>query len=117
MRRAAIVAPLRTAVGKYLGSLAKIPAGDLGAIVIKALLDRTKIDPLRIDDVVFAQGYANGEAPCVARWSALAAGLPVEIPGVQLDRRCGSGLQAALTRPCASRPGLRTSSSLAAWRA
>jgi acetyl-CoA C-acetyltransferase len=59
-------------------------------------VERTKIDPMRIDDVVFAQGYANGEAPCVARYSLLAAGLPIEIPGVQLDRRCGSGLQAVI---------------------
>ena len=96
MRRAAIVAPIRTAVGKYLGSLASIQAGDLGAIVIKALVERTGIDPERIDDVVFSQGYGNGEAPCIGRWSALAAGLPESIPGVQLDRRCGSGLQAVI---------------------
>ena len=64
MRRAAIIAPIRTPVGKYLGSLASIPAGDLGAIVIKALIERTGIDPERIDDVVFSQGYGNGEAPC-----------------------------------------------------
>jgi acetyl-CoA C-acetyltransferase len=96
MRRAAIVSPIRTAVGKYLGSLAKVPAGELGAIVIKDLLERTRLDPNRIDDVVFAQGYANGEAPCVARWSALAAGLPITVPGYQLDRRCGSGLQAVI---------------------
>ncbi|MGE4322448.1 MAG: acetyl-CoA C-acetyltransferase [Sphingobium sp.] len=96
MRRAAIVAPIRTAVGKYLGSLSAIPAGELGAIVIRALLERTKIDPERIDDVVFAQGYGNGEAPAIGRWSALAAGLPVSVPGFQLDRRCGSGLQAVI---------------------
>ena len=96
MRRAAIVAPIRTAVGKYLGSLAPIQAGDLGAIVIRALIDRTGIDPERVDDVVFSQGYGNGEAPCIGRWSALAAGLPESIPGVQLDRRCGSGLQAVI---------------------
>ncbi|WP_336962642.1 acetyl-CoA C-acetyltransferase [Sphingobium aquiterrae] len=96
MRRAAIVAPIRTAVGKFGGSLASIAAGDLGAVVIKALVERTKIDPERIDDVVFAQGYGNGEAPCIGRWSALAAGLPESIPGVQLDRRCGSGLQAVI---------------------
>ena len=91
MRRAAIVSPLRTAVGKYLGSLSDIPAGELGAIVLRALLERTKIDPERIDDVVFAQGYGNGEAPAIGRWSALAAGLPVSVPGYELDRRCGSG--------------------------
>jgi len=96
MRRAAIVAPIRTAVGKYLGSLAPIQAGDLGAIVIRALIDRTGINPARVDDVVFSQGYGNGEAPCIGRWSALAAGLPESIPGVQLDRRCGSGLQAVI---------------------
>lgn len=96
MRRAAIVAPIRTAVGKFMGSLAGVQAGDLGAIVIRALVDRTGIDPERIDDVVFAQGYGNGEAPCIGRWSALAAGLPESIPGVQLDRRCGSGLQAVI---------------------
>jgi acetyl-CoA C-acetyltransferase len=96
MRRAAIVAPIRTPVGKFGGSLASITAGDLGGIIIKALVERTKIDPERIDDVVFSQGYGNGEAPCIGRWSALAAGLPESVPGVQLDRRCGSGLQAVI---------------------
>jgi acetyl-CoA C-acetyltransferase len=96
MRRAAIVAPIRTAVGKYGGSLKSMSAGDLGAVILKALVERTKIDPERIEDVVFSQGYGNGEAPCIGRWSALAAGLPESIPGVQLDRRCGSGLQAVI---------------------
>jgi acetyl-CoA C-acetyltransferase len=96
LRRAAIVSPIRTAVGKYLGALASIQAGDLGALILKALVERTKLDPMRIDDVVFAQGYGSGEAPCIARWSALAAGLPIEVPGYQLDRRCGSGLQAVI---------------------
>lgn len=96
MRRAAIVSPIRTAVGKFLGGLSSIPAGELGAVVLKELMARTKIDPERIDDVVFAQGYASGEAPCIARWSLLAADLPVTVPGYQLDRRCGSGLQAII---------------------
>ncbi len=96
LRRAAIVSPLRTPVGKFLGSLASVSAGDLGAVIIRALVDRTGIDPSHIDDVVFAQGYGNGEAPCIARWSLLAAGLPVSVPGYQLDRRCGSGLQAII---------------------
>ena len=94
MRRAAIVTPIRTAVGKFQGGLASMTAGDLGAVILRALVDRTKIDPERIDDVIFAQGYGNGEAPCIARWSALAADLPISVPGYQLDRRCGSGLQA-----------------------
>lgn len=96
MRRAAIVSPIRTAVGKFQGSLASMQAGDLGAVIIRALVERTKIDAERIDDVVFAQGYGNGEAPCIARWSALAADLPIRVPGYQLDRRCGSGLQSVI---------------------
>jgi len=96
MRKAAIVSPVRTPVGKFLGALAPLPAGEIAAIVIRGLVERTGIDPERIDDVIFAQAYANGEAPCVARWAALAAGLPVTIPGYQLDRRCGSGLQSVI---------------------
>ena len=96
MKRAAIVSPIRTGVGKYLGALSDMTAGELGAVVLKALVERTGIDPGKIDDVIFAQGYASGEAPCIARYSALAAGLPIEIPGYQLDRRCGSGLQAVI---------------------
>ncbi len=96
MRRAAIVSPLRTAVGKFQGALSSMSAGDLGAVILSALVDRTKLDPERIDDVVFAQGYGNGEAPCIARWSLLRAGLPLSVPGYQLDRRCGSGLQAVV---------------------
>jgi acetyl-CoA C-acetyltransferase len=94
LRRVAIVAPIRTAVGKFGGALSSLTAGQLGAVTLKALMKRTKIDPSRVDDVVFAQGYGNGEAPCIAHWSWLAAGLPLEVPGYQLDRRCGSGLQA-----------------------
>ena len=96
LRRAAIVSPIRTAVGKFQGALSSIQAGDLGAVVLKELVKRTKIDPEKIDDVIYAQGYGNGEAPCIARWSALAADLPITVPGYQLDRRCGSGLQAVI---------------------
>ncbi|MFN3515472.1 MAG: acetyl-CoA C-acetyltransferase [Phenylobacterium sp.] len=96
MRRAAIVSPIRTPVGKFLGSLSSLTAGELGAVILRELVARTKIDPEKIDDVIFAQGYASGEAPCVARWSALAADLPISVPGYQLDRRCGSGLQAVV---------------------
>jgi len=94
MRRAAIVKPVRTAVGKYLGSLQTLNAEDLGAIVIRELVSRSGIDPERIEEVVFAQGYPSGEAPCIGRWAALAADLPLHVSGTQIDRRCGSGLQA-----------------------
>lgn len=96
-RRVAIVDPVRTPVGKFLGSLAPLEAGALGAVIIKALVERTGVDPSRVDDVVFSQGYGSGEAPAIGRWSWLAAGYPIEVPGMQLDRRCGSGLQAVAT--------------------
>jgi acetyl-CoA C-acetyltransferase len=97
MRRAAIVAPVRTPVGKFQGALASVPVEKLAALVVKETIARAKIDPAWIDDVVFAQSYANGETPCVGRWAGLEAGLPVEVPGMQLDRRCGGGLQAIAT--------------------
>lgn len=96
LRRAAIVSPIRTAVGKSGGSLAPLTAGALGAVILEALMERTAIDPTRVDDVIFAQGYGNGEAPAIGHWSWLAAGLPLEVPGYQVDRRCGSGLQAVI---------------------
>jgi acetyl-CoA C-acetyltransferase len=96
-RRAAIVAPVRTPVGKYLGALKDIPAETLAAHVVRETVRRSGIDPAVIEDVVFAQSYANSEAPCIGRWAALAADLPIEVPGMQLDRRCGGGLQALTT--------------------
>jgi acetyl-CoA C-acetyltransferase len=97
MRRAAIVAPVRTPVGTFGGSLRNVPVESLTNVVIQAVLQRTQIDPSRIDDVVFAQSYANSETPCIGRWAALNAGLPVSVPGLQTDRRCGGGLQSVVT--------------------
>jgi acetyl-CoA C-acetyltransferase len=77
--------------------LRPVSVEDLGAVVVNALLSRTGLDASRIDDAVFAQSYANSETPCVGRWIALQAGLPIEVPGMQLDRRCGGGLQAVVT--------------------
>lgn len=97
MRRAVIVSPLRTPVGVFGGALRSVPVEELAAITLRALVARSGIDPERIDDVVMAQSYANSETPCVGRWAALQAGLPVHVPGMQLDRRCGGGLQAVAT--------------------
>lgn len=97
MRAAYIVSPLRTPVGKYLGALAEVPAERLAERVIRAVVDRSGVDPAAIDDVIFAQSYANGEAPSLGRWAALAADLPLEVPGMQLDRRCAGGLTALAT--------------------
>lgn len=97
MRQAFIVAPLRTPVGTFGGALRPVPVEELAASVVRAVVERSGMDPQRIEDVVFAQSYANSEVPCVGRWAALQAGLPVEVPGMQLDRRCGGGLQAIAT--------------------
>lgn len=91
-----IVAPVRTAVGRFGGSLRPVPVEDLAATVVRAVVERSGVDPERIDDVVLAQSYANSEVPCVGRWAALHAGLPEHVAGMQLDRRCGGGLQAVV---------------------
>ncbi|MEZ5652620.1 MAG: acetyl-CoA C-acetyltransferase [Burkholderiaceae bacterium] len=96
MKRVVICEPLRTAVGGYGGMYVDVPATQLARTVIEAVLERTGIDPERFDDVIFGQCYPNGEAPAIGRVAALDAGLPVTVPGLQLDRRCGSGLQAVL---------------------
>ena len=95
-REAVICEPLRTPVGRIGGSLRQMSAAQLGASVIGAVLGRTGLDPMVVDDVILGQSYPDGEAPAIGRVAALDAGMPVEVPGVQIDRRCGSGLQAVL---------------------
>jgi len=95
-REAVICSPLRTPVGRYGGQFKGVPATALAATVIRALIDRTGLEPGLVDDVIMGQCYPSGEAPALGRVAALDAGLPVEVPGVQLDRRCGSGLQAVI---------------------
>src|SRR6202167_743111 len=96
MRDALICEPLRTPVGRFGGVFRELAVTELATTVIKELLARTKLPLDAVDDVILGQGYANGEAPALGRVAALDAGLPVEVPGVQVDRRCGSGLQAVL---------------------
>ena len=93
-RRAAIVCPVRTPVGAYGGTLREVPAERLMATAIHAVLSRTGLPGSTIDEVIIAQSYGNAEAPCMGRYAALEANLPVEVAGYQVDRRCGSGLQA-----------------------
>ena len=93
-RDAVICEPIRTAIGRAGGMFRDVPAVQLGATVLRALVERTGIDAAEIDDVVFGQCYPSGEAPAIGRVAALDAGFPVDVPGIQLDRRCGSGLQA-----------------------
>ena len=94
MRDAVICEPLRTPVGRAGGMFREVSPTTLAATVIRALVDRTGVAPDEVDDVLFGQCYPNGEAPAIGRVAALDAGLPVTVPGLQLDRRCGSGLQA-----------------------
>lgn len=94
MREAVICDPVRTAVGRFGGALAAVPAAELGATVIRAILQRTGLPAEAVDDVILGQCNPSGEAPAIGRVAALDAGLPVLTPGAQVDRRCGSGLQA-----------------------
>ncbi|HIM37254.1 MAG TPA: acetyl-CoA C-acyltransferase [Dehalococcoidia bacterium] len=96
MREVAIVSPVRTAVGNFGGTLRGVSAADLASTVIKEALDRSGLDPAKVDDVILGHGYPSGENPAMGRLASLKAGLPIEVPGYQLDRRCSSGLQAIL---------------------
>jgi acetyl-CoA C-acetyltransferase len=73
-----------------------VPTADLAAAVVTELVHRTELTAADVDDVLFGQCYPNGEAPAIGRVAALDAGLGPEVPGLQLDRRCGSGLQAVI---------------------
>jgi acetyl-CoA C-acetyltransferase len=94
MREVVVCSPIRTPVGRFGGALREVPAQRLAATVITELLKRTGAD--RIDDVILGNCNPNGEAPAIGRVAALDAGLPVETAGSQVDRRCGSGLQAVI---------------------
>jgi acetyl-CoA acetyltransferase family protein len=95
-RDAVICQPLRTPVGRFGGVFRDVSAAALAATVIRELVSRTGLHGEDVDDVIMGQCYASGEAPAIGRVAALDAGLPVDVPGLQIDRRCGSGLQAVL---------------------
>src|SRR4051794_28951853 len=96
MPDAVICEPYRTAVGRFGGQFKTVSAQDLGAQLVRGLVQRTGLSAERVDDVIFAQCYPTMDAPAFGRVIALDAGLPIEVPGLQLDRRCGSGLQAVI---------------------
>lgn len=97
MRDVVVCSPVRTPVGRFGGTLRDVGAAELATTVIRALLERTGTDPGEVDDVVLGQCYPNGEAPALGRVAALDAGMDISTPGTQVDRRCGSGLQAVCT--------------------
>ncbi|MGM1063318.1 acetyl-CoA C-acetyltransferase [Saccharothrix sp. Mg75] len=91
-----ICEPIRTPVGRFGGALAALGATELARAVLVELVRRTGLGEGDVDDVVLGQCHPNGESPAVGRVAALDAGLGTGVPGVQVDRRCGSGLQAVL---------------------
>src|SRR5712691_8047172 len=106
VNEAFICAALRTPVGKHGGALAGVRADDLAAIPIRAVVEKTGIDPRAIDDVILGCANQAGEDNRnVARMAALLAGLPVEVPGQTVNRLCGSGLQAVVSAAQAIRAG------------
>ncbi|MGQ0701488.1 MAG: acetyl-CoA C-acetyltransferase [Panacagrimonas sp.] len=93
---AVICAPMRTPVGRYGGVFKDLTANHLGAAVVRGLLERTKLPTDAVNDVLFAQCYPSMDAPVLGRVVGLDAGLQIGIGGLQLDRRCGSGLQSVI---------------------
>lgn len=104
MRRTAIVAAVRTPVGRIRGQMASVKAEDLAALVIAEAVRRGGIVPDTIDEVVYSNLYAH-EISNMARYAALAAGLPNTVPGITVDRRCGSSLTAIQLADCMIRSG------------
>ena len=96
MREAVVCEPVRTPIGRYGGMFKSQNAVDLGVAALKGLLERTGLAPEAVQDVILGHCYPNSEAPAIGRVVALDSGLPVTVPGMQVDRRCGSGLQAVI---------------------
>lgn len=96
MSEVVICSPLRTPVGRFGGVFRDVSAASLATSVIAGLIERTEITGRDVDDVILGQASPSGEAPAIGRVAALEAGLGVTVPGQQVDRRCGSGLQAII---------------------
>mgnify|MGYP000968435817 CR=1 FL=1 len=91
-----ICEPVRTPVGGYGGAFKSLTAVDLGVAAVQGLVQRCRLDPAHVDEVILGHCYPNSEAPAIGRVVALDSGLPVTVAGQQVDRRCGSGLQAII---------------------
>lgn len=96
MEDVAVVSAVRTPIGGYLGSLRDVPAYDLLAVVLNAVIERVNLDPAKVDDVIIGQCYQSGEYVNIARRGLLSAGWPITVPGITIDRRCTSGLDAVI---------------------
>ena len=95
-REAVVCEPVRTPIGRYGGMFRSLSVVDLAVAALTGLLDRTGIAPDAVEDIILGHCYPNPEAPALGRVVALDAGLPVTVCGMQVDRRCGSGLQAVI---------------------
>ncbi|MDT7758473.1 MAG: acetyl-CoA C-acetyltransferase [Mycobacterium sp.] len=93
---AVICEPVRTPIGRYGGMFKSLTAVELGVAALSGLLERTGVARDAVQDVILGHCYPSMEAPAIGRVVGLDAGLPVTVPGMQLDRRCGSGLQAVI---------------------
>ena len=96
MRDVVICEPVRTPIGRYGGMFKNLTAVDLGVAALTGMLDRTGLDPEKVEDVILGHCNGNSEAPALGRVIALDAGLPITVGGMHIDRRCGSGLQAVI---------------------
>ncbi len=102
---AVILSGARTPIGKFLGSLASVPATRLGAVAVRAAVERAGINPAEVDEVLFGQVVAAGSGLAPARQVSVYAGIPAEVGAVTLNKACGSGLKAVMTAAQAVRAG------------
>ncbi|MBO7410310.1 MAG: acetyl-CoA C-acetyltransferase, partial [Ottowia sp.] len=105
MEDAVIVSAARTAIGKFGGSLADVPAPKLGSIVIRAALERAKVDPAQVSEVIMGQILCAGAGQNPARQALLGAGIPKEVPAMTNNTVCGSGLKSVILAAQAIKAG------------
>lgn len=106
MNKVYIVAAKRTAIGKFLGTIAGVSAAELGATVIRDILATTKVDPARIDEVIVGNVLSAGQKQGVARQAAVEGGIPVEVPAYGVNMICGSGMKTIINAFSSIRAGL-----------
>ncbi len=94
MNKPVIISAVRTAVGRYMGALKDVPAYDLASLVLNEVVKRVNLLPDKVDEVIMGQAYQSGEYVNIARMALLKAGWPESIPGMTIDRRCCTGLDA-----------------------
>lgn len=93
MKEVVIVDGVRTAIGRMGGSLSRFRPEELAAFALKGLLDKTKIDPSSVEDILIGHACTQNAAVNIGRWAALKAGFPVSVPAQTVERQCGSALQ------------------------